>query len=386
MADVKLEMLKKNRRIYEMLAALRWHGGRLLMCAFHAVGRVRPGRVFFSSFAGRDYSDSPARVCEALHALRPDAEMLWLLKDPRQAPAYVRTVKPHSLKALWAISTARCLVDDFNRPKYMLKFGDQFYVQTWHGDRPFKKIMYDMQDGQLFPDGEQMDLAVAGSAFGERLYRTAFRYSGEVMQQGMPRNDALVSRDPEAASEIRRRLGIGEDVGILLYAPTFRNALVGESHPASFDLCRALDRLESVTGKPWRCLTRAHSESLRVDGTADGRVRDVTAWPETTELLLASDLLITDYSSIAGDYVLLDRPVILYQPDLDAYAASERGFYFDMRSCPYARAESEEALFELLDDLEALIPRCAEVRRFFGIHETGASAQAVAEWISQRLM
>ena len=383
---MNLYFVKKIRPLYHGLIRLRWVGGRCVMRLCHAAFGVRPKRVFFSSFKGRDYSDSPARISEQLHALRPDAEIVWQLWNAEGAPDYVRVVRPRSLAALRAISTARCLVDNFNRPQYMLKFPDQRYVQTWHGDRGFKKMLYDMEDGQFFPDGAQMDLGVSGSEFGTKNYRTAFHYEGEVLQLGMPRNDILLSRDTEAAKAARRKLGLGGDERVMLYMPTFRNDRRGGEQPAGFDLGLALDRLEAATGRPWRCLTRAHSKSLRVDGGGDDpRVRDVSAWPETSELLLSADLLISDYSSAAGDFVLLDRPVILYQEDIDRFISGDRQMYFDLRTCPYPRAESQEQLLALLDDIDALRPACAKVREFYGVTETGHSARAVAEWISAAL-
>lgn len=371
--------------VYAVLARVRWVGGRLIMRSCHALFGVRRDRVFFSSFGGRGFTDSPARICERLHALRPQAELVWQLNDPGAAPDYVRAVRPHTLAALRTISTSRCVVDNFNRPHYMLKFPDQRYVQTWHGDRGFKKMLFDMEDGKHYPDGEQMDLAVSGSDFGTGNFRSAFRYSGEVMQQGIPRNDALLSPDPAAIRDIRARLDIPEGCRVLLYAPTFRDGRRGKAQPAGMDIGRVLDRLERSTGAPWRCLTRAHSQNLAVAGATDPRARDVTDWPETTELLLAADMLITDYSSIAGDYVLLDRPVVLYEPDYDEFVASNRHMYFDLRSCPYPRAESEAALLALLDDIQALVPHCAEVRAFYGVTEGGRSAEAVARWISGQL-
>ena len=265
--------------LYRALNGLRRVGSRLFMRACHALVGVKPRRVFFSSFKGRDFSDSPARICEQLYALRPDIEIVWQLRRPGDAPDYVRAVPPRSLSALLAISTARCLVDNFNRPQYMLKFPGQLYVQTWHGDRGFKKMLFDMEDGQFFPDGEQMDLGVSGSDFGTKNYRTAFRYDGEVMQLGMPRNDALLAKDPAAIADIRKRLGVAAGEKLLLYAPTFRNELKGGEQPAGFDIGRALDALEASTGSRWVCLTRAHSQNRRVSGAADGRVRDVSQWP-----------------------------------------------------------------------------------------------------------
>ena len=370
---------------FKVLFFLRRKAGRRYMALVHRLYGVKKNRVYFSSFAGRSYSDSPARISEALHALRPDAELVWQLRRGADAPDYVRVVRPHSLGALRAISTSRCLVDNFNRKKYMQKFPDQKYVQTWHGDRGFKKMLYDMEDGTDFPDGEQMDLGVSGSDFGTKNYRTAFRYNGEVMQLGIPRNDALIRADAAQIARIRERLGIPEGTKALLYAPTFRDETVGGEQPAGFSLGRALDRLEAATGAPWVCLTRAHSHNLRVHGDGDARVRDVSKWPETSELLLAADMLITDYSSTAGDYVLLDRPVILYQADLARFISTNRHMYFDLRKCPYACAESEEQLLSLLDDIDALVPRCAMVRDFYGVTETGHSTEAVAQWIADVL-
>ena len=78
-------------------------------------------------------------------------------------------------------------MDNFNRPVHFLKFADQIYVQTWHGDRGFKKILYDMNDGLKYPDYAQMDLAVSGSDFGTKNYRSAFRYAD------MPRCAVIVT-------------------------------------------------------------------------------------------------------------------------------------------------------------------------------------------------
>ena len=364
-------------------ARLAWRIlGRGWMRAAHACGTKR-NTVFFSSFQGKAYSDSPRAISEALHAMDPGIDIVWQLYDRAGAPDYVRAVRPHTLSALAEIARARCIVDNFNRPVHFLKFADQIYVQTWHGDRGFKKILYDMNDGLKYPDGAQMDLAVSGSDFGTRVFRSAFRYAGEVMQRGMPRNDRLVAPKEAEIQQIRAKLGIGEDKRVLLYAPTFRDATVGGAQKADFDIRRALDALEGSTGRKWRCLVRAHDLNRGI--LCGAGATDVSAYPAMSDLLLISDLLITDYSSSAGDYVLLDRPVILYQPDLDAFMKSDREMYFDIRSCPYVRAESEAALMRLLGDFESIPADGSAVRAFYGVSETGKSAETVAKWIVERM-
>lgn len=381
---MNLYAIKKLPAVYRTLSTARRVSGRAWMRLQNRVHGVQPRRVFFSSFKGKAYSDSPRFISEALHELRPDLEIVWQLSNPADAPDYVRAVKPHSLRALTELATARCIVDNFNRPIHLLKFPGQLYVQTWHGDRGFKKMLYDMNDGLAYPDGAQMDLAVSGSRFGTKNFRTAFRYDGEVLQQGMPRNDRLVHPDPAEIACIRQRLNIPENTRVLLYAPTFRDATSGSDLKAGFDLTRAIARLSRATNQKWLCLTRAHDQNRKITTDA-ADVRDMTDYPEMSDLLLIADMLITDYSSSAGDYVLLHRPVVLYQPDLSSFVQSDRDMYFDMKTCPYVRAESESALYSLLDRPEALIPSCQQVLDFYGATETGRSTEQVAQWISAKI-
>ena len=381
---MNLYAIKKLPAVYRTLSTARRVSGRAWMRLQNRVHGVQPRRVFFSSFKGKAYSDSPRFISEALHELRPDLEIVWQLSNPADAPDYVRAVKPHSLRALTELATARCIVDNFNRPIHLLKFPGQLYVQTWHGDRGFKKMLYDMNDGLAYPDGAQMDLAVSGSRFGTKNFRTAFRYDGEVLQQGMPRNDRLVHPDPAEIARIRQRLNIPENTRVLLYAPTFRDATSGSDLKAGFDLTRAIARLSRATNQKWLCLTRAHDQNRKITTDA-ADVRDMTDYPEMSDLLLIADMLITDYSSSAGDYVLLHRPVVLYQPDLSSFVQSDRDMYFDMKTCPYVRAESESALYSLLDRPEALIPSCQQVLDFYGATETGRSTELVAQWISAKI-
>ncbi len=363
--------------------AARWTLGRGFMRAAHIFG-VRKRRVLFSSFRGKGYSDSPRAISEALHALCPEAEILWQFRGGAggDAPAYVRRVPAGSFRVMAAIATARVLVDNFNRPHFMPKFRDQIYVQTWHGDRAFKKVMFDAYPREPFPDGEQIDLAVAGSDYGERQYRSAFRYRGEVLKVGLPRNDLLVDPPPGRREEVRARLGVSGEK-ILLYAPTFRDATSGRKQPCPFSMEQALQRLQRITGDRWLCLARGHDKNR---GVACAAARDVSGYPEMAELLLAADMLITDYSSCAGDFALTGRPLILYQADLEAYLSGDRGMYFDVKDSPYWVARSQEELHALFEQIDNSRENCAQILKFYGASETGRAAEAVASYIAAQLM
>jgi CDP-glycerol glycerophosphotransferase len=366
--------------LYPALSAVRMKAGALYMRLCHAIFGVDRSTALFSSYNGRGYSDNPQPVSEALHALRPDLKIVWEFQRgciPDDLPDYIRPIPAHSLKAVRAFATTGVIVCNNNRAHYMLKFPGQIYVQTWHGDRGFKKVLLDLHPDDDVPDGAQMDLAVSGSRFGSQVYRSSMGYDGEILEVGCPRNDALVCHTPADVAAARSALDIPPETRVLLYAPTFRQAERDRVQHAPLDLDAVRRHLEAVTGQRWLGLTRAHGHARAIE--ANGQ-RDVSQWPSINELLLVTDLLITDYSSVGGDFMLLNRPVIYFQPDRDAYHR-ERSLYFDPDASPLKVAHSEAELMELLSHPFDAEENCREVLDFFGTRETGRAAQAVAERI-----
>ena len=207
---------------------------------------------------------------------------------------------------------------------------------------------------------------------------------------GYPRNDILIRNDPAESAAIRAKLGVDENTRLLMYAPTYRDTerQAMKSQNVSLDLFHVLDTLEAATGEKWKCLMRAHymSYGLQMDD-GSGRLIPASSYPEMAELLLVSDALITDYSSCAGDYALLRRPIFLYQNDLEEYRTKNRALYFNMEDSPYWVAGNP-------DEMDALIRACTPERarencdailKFYGEAETGHAAESVARYIIKRL-
>ena len=356
---------------------------------------VDPDRVVFSCFRGRSYGDNPRCVSERLHERCPSARIVWLFTRAALArlegelPDYVEPLIFGSRQALAALATARVWVDNYTKDKYLsLTPGRQFYIQTWHGDRAIKRICYDLQvPGDEGRVEEHCSRVVTGSAFGERMFRTAFRYRGEYLKAGSPRNDLLVKNDPMKRERIRQRLGVAPEAGLLLYAPTFREP--GDTLPRrlQMDLERTLNCLERRTGKRWICLFRAHYLCAGIDlASVQDRLVDVTAYQDMAELLLAADMLLTDYSSCAMDFILLDRPALFYIPDWEDYK-QKPGVYFDVREAPFMAAADQAELEALIEGLtpEKTAENCAAIREYFGYYETGRAADAVCDYIIERL-
>ena len=383
-------LLKKNRLIYKAASALQKLPYPLLTAScglYHRLFGVDGRAVFFCCFDGMLYNDNPRAVAEALHAIRPDARLLFCLskKGMRDAdiPDYIIRVRRFTPRALKAMATARVLVKNAAMRPWMRKYPDQFYVQTWHGDRGFKKVLLDAHPDtpSYRREGEWIDLAISGSDFGTGVYHSAMAFRGEVLSCGYPRNDLLLRNPPEEALRVRKALGIPEGCRVLLYAPTFRNARSGAAQSATLSLEKVRQVLERVSGERWICITRGHE---LISGIRSDAWKDVSDWRETSELLLACDMLITDYSSIGGDFMLLNRPVIYYQPDAEKYK-NERSFYFDPDRSPLIVAHTEAELLDILSRPIDAPANCKAVLDFFGAHETGHASETVAERIADML-
>lgn len=382
-------LLKKSRFTYVLASALRAapypiYTGWMRLC--HAVNGVKADTVYFSSFNGGLCDDNPRAIAEALHALRPSAKLVFRANRAglqQDVPDYITRVYSFSPRGVAAMATAKVIVKNANLLPWMRVFPDQKYIQTWHGDRGFKRIGLDLWPDRkdLQREGGLLSLCVSASDFGSRVYRSAFNYQGEILQQGYPRNDILVNPPAGLAESVRRQLDIPEGVRVLLYAPTFRAATSGSKLNAALSLEKVRSTLENATGERWLCLTRSHELNL---GVASDAAKDVTGWHDVSALLTACDMVITDYSSIGGDFMLLGRPVVYYQPDAGAYHR-ERDFYFDVEKSPLIVAHNEGELMDVLSRPIDGAANCRECLAFFGATETGHAARSVAEWIARAL-
>jgi CDP-glycerol glycerophosphotransferase len=128
-----------------------------------------------------------------------------------------------------------------------------------------------------------------------------------------------------------------------------------------------VERLRAALGPDTIVLFRKHHYIIDpVPVTADGFVRDVSSYPDGTELMLAADVLVTDYSSMMFDFAVTERPMLFFTYDLDAYRDEIRGFYFDFAAeAPGPLLRTNDELAEALGDLDAVIADHAARYRAF---------------------
>jgi teichoic acid ribitol-phosphate primase len=251
-----------------------------------------------------------------------------------------------SFAAGYRLAAARVfVVDDYFFPLYAVTpRRTTTVVQTWHGCGALKKMGYSLGDHSfgssraavdLVPIHTHYDLCLVSSARAIPFYAEAFneRLDVFVSELGIPRTDELVQPGAAAAAReaVIRRHALPGGARVILWAPTFRG---DDASAARADETLDLTLLEAILGRDHVLLVRRHPfvrGRLTAPTQATPFVIDVSDDPSINELMLASDVLVTDYSSAVFEFALLGRPIGLFAPDLPAYEL-ERGFYLDYRT------------------------------------------------------
>ena len=358
-----------------------------IYATFHPIKK----KILFESFRGKQYSGNPRAISEMMHEKYPDYEIVWALNSMIDTyhllPDYIKIVPSTGKQYYQEVATAYCHVSNEPYETNIHKRRGQFNVQTWHGDRTFKKVLYDAWEGGKRPtpvmDNKVTDICLAASIFGESVYRTAFQYQGDILTVGSPRNDKLIKRTADTI-EIRKKIKIDSKYKIMLYAPTFRDQATGKQK--SIDINRTL-AIKEKTGEKWICLLRAHPASKGIDYSVDNKtVIDVTDYPDMADLLCITDLLITDYSSTACDAVSAGIPTILAIYDADEYTRGSRELKVTPEEAGFIIAYDQNSLEDLLCKTTEDVYRdmFKRVDRFYGTIESGNATEKVCELINDQ--
>lgn len=305
--------------------------------------QIHNNKILIECHTGESYCCNPKYIVEGLHKTGVDIDVVWSVQNgPREGfPEYVRQVEKYSKEYFYEFYTSRLLISNAGI-QFNARRKEQYHMETWHGTGPLKKCGYDanieIADSLYLEAMEKSpDVYLAGSEFNVGFYNTAYHYNGEVMRTGFPRNDIFFKENKEAALKIYRTYNIDLNKKIVLYAPTFRGNKSAKSFDCyDIDIDKVIESLKERFGGDYILLGRYHHflHNHFESKSWKGDVINVSDYPDSQELLVAADILITDYSSIMWDFSLQRKPVFLYHNDESEYS-DERGFYCPPRELPY---------------------------------------------------
>ncbi|MCL7381486.1 bifunctional glycosyltransferase family 2 protein/CDP-glycerol:glycerophosphate glycerophosphotransferase [Streptomyces sp. 35G-GA-8] len=300
---------------------------------------LRAGRAVFMTYGHGGYRGDPAAIEEKARELAPHLRTFWVSEAAYQhtVPTGTRKVRPGTFAYWTALARCAYLVSDTVFDHRLVKRRGQILLQT-HSGTPLKAMGLDLLDrpaaaraGDLtrqLADAGRWDYSLSANRHSTLVRERAFLPSGTTLEYGHPRTDVFRRATAADIGRLRASLGIPADATAVLYAPTYRDYRRGP--------CELLDleRVARSLGPRFVLLARAHpAYGAPLPYTPHPRILDVSGHPSVERLCLASDALLTDYSSLMFDYAPLDRPIVIHDADREAYEAA-RGTYFDLRGFP----------------------------------------------------
>jgi CDP-glycerol glycerophosphotransferase len=299
---------------------------------------IDPRLAVYTAYWNRGYACNPAAIHASAAELAPDVRGVWIV-DRRHAgtmPAGVPYVSTGSLAYYRVLARARWLVNNVNFPDFVVKRPGTVHLQTHHGT-PVKVMgldqgaypvgRQDMDLDALIRRCDRWDLSLSSNAHSTEAWARAYPCGYETLEYGYPRNDRLALATPDDVAAARAKVGVPPEATVVLYAPTFRD------YESGYRSLMDIEELADALGPEHFVLQRAHYFYAGGPQPHHPRVLDVSAYPVVEDLMLAADVLITDYSSVMFDYAVLDRPIVLFTPDWDAYKRT-RGVTFDLLAEP----------------------------------------------------
>jgi len=328
---------------------------RRVIWFFFTLLPIQRKKIVLISFGGAPYGGNPKYIAETLLASHTKFKLIWLTKGkPERAsvPEGIRAVRFQSTAAFYHIATARVWVNNA-RNFYYNKRKKQFYINTWHGFA-LKQIEKDAISklpagyaAMAIADSKAIDLIISEASFMTKIYKQSFWYDGEVWEIGSPRNDIIINqRDGALCKKVHEAFSLPKDKKIILYAPTFRADCSLDCYRLDYAALR--DACERKFGGEFVTLVRLHpkiaqkcSEVCEYTDT----VLNASPYPDMQELLVAADIVVTDYSSLMFDFSLSLKPCFQFATDIEDYKR-DRNFYFPIESLPFPLATSNEELKE----------------------------------------
>ena len=316
---------------------------------------IKNKRIFITSFGGRGYGDNQKYICKEILKSGIDAEIIWAVRNNvgiNDFPKRIKIVKYWTPAFFYYMGTSKIWIDNSRKPSWVEKRRKQFYIQTWHGGTALKKIEKDAEGklGRLYEknakhDSEMIDIMISNGRFCTEMYIRAFWYKGKIAEYGSPRADILLKQDNnKLMSDIKKKIGVCSSKKIVLYAPTFRDN--GSLSTYNIDYERLVNNLKLRFNSDWVILFRLHPNLVgKINIKPNPYTIDVSKYSDIYELMLISDCLITDYSSVMFEMMLTKKPVFLYASDIDDYI-QERGLYFNFSDLPFSVATNNLELEE----------------------------------------
>lgn len=357
---------------------------------FFFIFPIKNNYILFSSFEGKQFSDNPKYLYNYISEhFGSKYKYVWVLNNKDSVDFNGEIVSFLSIKHIYYLMTCKYLISNLGLEPFVPKRKNQIFINTWHGSGAYKSqtlsdkigknaYLINMRDYRAC----KTDFYISGCEKYSEIMASSWNAAAEkFLPTGTPRNDLFFFEEEKLSllkDNIYQRLGLNKNCNYILFAPTFRGKSFRkhESDVVLFDIEKVLSAFEKRFGKPYKLLFRSH---VGAQNSVDNEnVIDVSGYPDMQEILLVSDVLITDYSSSMWDFAFLNRPGFLFVPDLNEYL-KERDFYTPIETWPFKYVTTEDALIqEILNfDEDSATLKIKKHQDQLGSYEKGTACEQI---------
>lgn len=358
---------------------------------------LRTKTVFLSSFG-----DNAFFVANAVTKIAPQPLIFLNRPECRIDFSYIPAADKKSysfesaniidmLVSLFHLATARTIfIDSYVGLLAVLQFREEVKcIQLWHASGAIKRFGWcepstnkrnNLAKRRFQAVYNQFHYIPLGCQEMSRIFKDAFRLSKTCfLPSGVPQTDFYFDAHAQAAGMERVYQTYPQLYGkrVMLYAPTFRK---NRLHSAEIEL--NTEKLLAAFSQDDVLLLRLHP-SVKNSGTQwnDSRIVNVSDYPHVAELLLISDVLITDYSSLSIDYSFLRRKMIFFLYDFETYQ-QEQGIWGDgSLFFPGPIVRTTEELINHLSDLSIDLTVIDRFHKYWNAFSTGTSSSRLVKAI-----
>ncbi len=353
--------------------------GQLFLLPVYWISFFMPknkGLWLFGSSFGKRFADNPRYLYlyACRHKNRFGIQPVWITHDKKIASFLMgngyESYYYHSVKGIWLALRAKVyFFDNYSKDINFWQSGGAVKINLWHGignkrinyDNKFDKVRHPKnlwEKWKYFPrrlsDEKPSHYILASSKEMAVIFSRAFNVDiSHVIIDGYPRNDALyesgknmvfyTKKEKDAVMQLSEVKRAGKK--IILYMPTFRQS------EKKFFRCMDLKEFNSFLERNnFVFYTKLHPKSelaAKFKKLSYSCITNISPEVDTYCLLGMADMLVTDYSSVYTDFLLLDKPTVFFTYDLEEYSRYTRDCYFEYDIyMPESRAYTMDELME----------------------------------------
>lgn len=347
----------------------------------------------------KEFTCNAKYITEELLTRNLPYRLIWSMGSATRGPfpQGVELVESGTADYFKALAKAKVVIQNGHvlQHQRVAKNPEQFWLQTWHGSLGFKKLegaggMQSLFEKLRKLDMKQTDFVITNSDFESDVFNGTYWTNVPQLRLGHARNDVLFNASTETTKDLRAKVLSSlriQDTGqkFLLFGPTHDDKNLDQPF-LNLDFNALRETLSQKFGGTWEFLLRTHvrnnaTSASWLSGSPEFCI-DASLYPDIRDLMVISDVALTDYSSWICDYIITQKPSFLVGGNLAQYEKS-RGFYHDFKDTPFSLATSNEELqrhilafdqAEYNRRIEDFFSRC-------GLMDDGHSSERIADLV-----